>query len=84
MSVCDLCLCDPYSRVRSRYCPAGLVMRAGRDTRGASPPPDWPIRPLFRRETDSKGLWTGERNQSSVEKKVDGTRTERHMVIIPV
>lgn len=47
----------PYSRVRSRYCPAGLVTRAGRDMRGASPPLDWPIRLLLRRETGSTGLW---------------------------
>lgn len=46
-----------YSRVRSRYCPAGLVTRVGRDTRGASPPLDWPIRLLLRRETGSTGLW---------------------------
>lgn len=47
----------PYSRVRSRYCPAGLVTRAGRDMRGVSPPLDWPIRLLLRRETGSTGLW---------------------------
>lgn len=53
----------PYSRVRSRYCPAGLVMRAGRDMREASPPLDWPIRLLLRRETDSAGFWWGDRKE---------------------
>lgn len=45
----------PYSRVRSRYCPSGLFT-SGRDMRGASPPLDWPIMLLLRRDTASMGL----------------------------
>lgn len=70
-----VCVCVwPYSRVRSRYCPNGLVIRAGRDMRGASPPLDWPIRLLLRRDTVSMGLcrrWV-EGGGWRVEWKVEG------------